>query len=98
MNAIFEINESILSLPDFRRSADPATAGGPAQPPAGSDSATPTGVAKLAVSLRGVVRSGRGQASEHLPTAPALPRFPATIPVDERNDSKTKNGFEVAFN
>jgi len=98
MSAILEMNESILSLPDFRRSADPATAGGPAQPPAGSDSATPTGVAKLAVALRGVVRSGRGQAIEHLPTAPALPRFPAKISIDERNDSTTKNDSQVAFN
>ncbi len=111
MNAIFEItvkwmspeltpqetNEMILSLPDVRRSADPMTAGGQTQLPVRSDSATPTGAAKPAVPLHGVVRSGRGHANEHLPTAPAPPQFTARVRIERSlpQRGKTLGSFPI---
>ena len=86
----------ILSHPDVRRSADPMTAGGQTQLPVRSDSATPIGAAKPAVLVHGVVRSGRGHANEHLPTAPALPQFTAKIPIDRSMRPRGKNSGVIS--
>jgi len=64
-------NESVSSFPSDRRSANPAAAGGSAQPPARSDNATPSSAAKPDHLPRGVVQGGRGSAIDDLTATPA---------------------------
>jgi len=66
-----EVNEFVSSFPSDRRSANPAAAGGSAQPPARSDNATPSSAAKPDHLPRGVVQGGRGSGRDDLTAAPA---------------------------
>jgi hypothetical protein len=65
------LNESASSFPSDRRSANPAAAGGSAQPPARNDNATPSSAAKPDHLPRGVVQGGRSSAIDDLTAAPA---------------------------
>jgi hypothetical protein len=62
-------NEMLSSLPNARRSANPAAAGGSAQLPVRNDNATPASAAILDTLPRGVAISGRGLESDDPKTA-----------------------------
>ncbi len=65
------LNVPVSSFPSDRRSANPAAAGGSAQPPARNDNATPSSAAKPDHLLHGVVQGGRGSVIDDLTAAPA---------------------------
>jgi len=68
---LYRLNEMVSSFPSDRRSANPAAAGGSAQPPARNDNATPSSAAKPDHLPRGVVQGGSGRAIDDLTAAPA---------------------------
>jgi len=66
-----EFKEMVSSFPGERRPANPAAAGGTAQPPARNDNATPNSAVKPDHLPRGVAWSGRGDVTDDLMAAPA---------------------------
>jgi len=66
-----EFSEAVSSFPCDQWPANPAAAGGSAQPPARNGNATPIRAAKPDPLPRGVVQGGRGGAKDDLTAAPA---------------------------
>jgi len=66
-----QFSEAVSSFPCDQWSANPAAAGGSAQPPARNGNATPKSAAKPDQLRLGVVEGGRGGATDDLTVAPA---------------------------